>query len=81
MRGPTLDEVDLNQVRVLIPSSFHCENMPMQYTELFKVEKRNDNFQQKLFAIFLIFAQNIGCGYTLEPPPRGGSNQYPQSMF
>ena len=21
------------------------------------------------------------CGYTLEPPQRGGSNEYPQSMF
>ena len=31
--------------------------------------------------IFLIFAQNIDCGYTLEPPQRGGSNVYPQSMF
>ena len=29
----------------------------------------------------LFFAQNIDCGYTLEPPRRGGSNEYPQSMF
>ena len=28
-----------------------------------------------------MFAQNIVCGYTLEPPRRGGSNEYPQSMF
>ena len=32
-------------------------------------------------AIFLIFAQNIDCGYTLEPPRRGGTTKYPQSMF
>ena len=31
--------------------------------------------------IFLISAQNIDCGYSLEPPRRGGSNQYPESMF
>ena len=31
--------------------------------------------------IFLMFAQNIDCGYALEPPRRGGSNEYPQSMF
>ena len=30
---------------------------------------------------FLISAQNIDCGYSLEPPRRGGSNKYPQSMF
>ena len=31
--------------------------------------------------IFHISAQNINCGYSLEPPRRGGSNEYPQSMF
>ena len=31
--------------------------------------------------IFHISAQNIDCGYPLEPPRRGGSNEYPQSMF
>ena len=35
----------------------------------------------KIFDIFLIFVKNIDCGYTLEPPRRGGSNEYPQSMF
>ena len=54
--------------------------MPMQYTENFLALKI-ENFQLKKFDIFLIFAQNIDCGYTLEPPRRGGSNEYPQSMF
>ena len=31
--------------------------------------------------IFHISAQNIYCGYSLEPPRWGGSNEYPQSMF
>ena len=30
---------------------------------------------------FHIAAQNINCGYSVEPPRRGGSNEYPQSMF
>ena len=34
-----------------------------------------------VYIIFLIFAQNTECGYSLEPPRRGGSNEYPQSMF
>ena len=34
-----------------------------------------------VYIIFLIFAQKIDCGYPLEPPHRGGSNEYPQSMF
>ena len=28
-----------------------------------------------------ISAQNIDCGYSLEPPHRGDSNEYPQCMF
>ena len=31
--------------------------------------------------IFHISAQNIDCRYPLELPQRGGSNEYPQSMF
>ena len=34
-----------------------------------------------VYIIFLSSAQNIYCGYSLEPPRRGGSNEYPQSMF
>ena len=58
----------------------HYANMSVQYAAIFHGCK-NDNFQMKIFDIFLIFAQNIDCGYTLEPPQRGGSNEYPQSMF
>ena len=42
---------------------------------------QNENFQMKNSDIFLISAQNIDCGYSLEPPRWGGSNEYPQSMF
>ena len=31
--------------------------------------------------IFLFLLLNIDCGYSLEPPHRGGSNVYPQYMF
>ena len=34
-----------------------------------------------VYIIMLISAKNIYCGYSLEPPHRGGSNEYPQSMF
>ena len=42
---------------------------------------KNENFQLICFYLFLRFAQKIDCGYTLEPPRRGGYNEYPQSMF
>ena len=34
------------------------------YSNIYK----NVHFQMKLFNIFLIYARNIDCGYTLEPP-------------
>ena len=61
-------------------SDYHYANMPMQYTEIF-FSCKNYKFHQKKNDIFNIFAQNIDCGYTLEPPRRGGSNKYPQCMF
>ena len=42
---------------------------------------KTENFQMKNSGCFLISAQNIDCGYSLEPPRRGGSNEYPQCMF
>ena len=34
-----------------------------------------------VYIIFLISAQNIDCGYSLEPPRRGGSNEYSNLCF
>ena len=34
-----------------------------------------------VYLLFLFSIQNIDGGYTLEPPRRGSSNMYPQSMF
>ena len=34
-----------------------------------------------VYLFFLFLLQNIDCGYSLEPPRRGGSNVYPHSMF
>ena len=55
--------------------------MPMQYTEFVFLIEKNLKFHLEIFDMFNIFAQNIDCGYTLEPHRRGGSNEYPLSMF
>ena len=34
-----------------------------------------------VYIIFSYFCPKHSCGYSLEPPRRGGSNEYPQSMF
>ena len=61
-------------------SFFHYESTPIQIYRKFHPQK-TENFQIKNSDIFHISAQNIDCGYSLEPPRRGGSNEYPQSMF
>ena len=38
-------------------------------------------FRLKKSDIFNISAQSIDCWYSLEPPRRGGYNEYPQFMF
>ena len=37
--------------------------------------QKNENFSTKNADIFHISAQNIDCGFSLEPPRRGGSNE------
>ena len=46
-----------------------------------KKKKKKKKKTDKKFWYFSVSAQNIDCGYSLEPPQRGGSNKYPQSMF
>ena len=54
-------------------------------TRLFKYTEnfipKTENFPIKNSDIFHISAQNIDCGYLLEPPWWGGSNEYPHPMF
>ena len=52
------------------------------YSNIKKISPpKPENFQIKISDNFHISAQNIDCGYSLEPPRRGGSNEYQQSMF
>ena len=45
------------------------------------LQPKKENFQMKNFTISHNSAQNIDCGYSLEPPRRGGSNEYPNLCF
>ena len=52
------------------------------YWNILKILRpKNETFLDKNSDIFHISAQNIDCGYSLELPRRGGSNEYPQFMF
>ena len=66
------------------------------YSNILKISPpKTESFHIKKSDIFHISAQNLDCGYSLEPPRRGGSNdgyslepprrggsnEYPHSMF
>ena len=59
----------------------HYENTTIQIYRKFHHQKKNWKFSDKNSDIFYISALNIDCGYSLEPPRRGGSKEYLQSMF
>ena len=68
------------------PKTLHITLYNITKTRLFKyIENyisKNWNFSDKKNSdIFHITAQNLDCGYSLEPSRRGGFNEYPQSMF
>ena len=67
------------------PSYIKADVNPLRkhaYSNIMKIlPPKNENFQIKNSDIFHISAQNIDCGYSLEPPRVGGSDEYPQSMF
>ena len=51
-----------------------------KYTENFTT--KNWKFSDEiLIFLFIFLLKNIDCGYSLEPPRRGGTNEYLQSMF
>ena len=56
------------------------ETRLFKYIENFTT-KKGIFFFIKTSYIFHISVQNIDCGYSLEPPLRGGSNEYTQSLF
>ena len=68
-------------------STYHKKRKTITKTYLYNFDPLKPHFYivklgfTRLYIIFLISAQNIDCGYSLEPPGRGGSNEYPKSMF
>ena len=69
-------------------------HMPKSYMSVFQTLRKHaysnilkisppkiETFQIKISDIFHIAAQNIDCAYPLEPPRRGGSNEYHNLCF
>ena len=82
--GPKLDARPTSDQKVA--GSTHAAQQHITKTCLFKYieilppKNEKKKKQKKKTDIFHISAQNIDCWYSLEPPHRGGSNEYPQSL-
>ena len=72
-------EALIRSVKPKLPIFAITKTCLCKYVENFTF--KNWKIQIKTSDIFHISAQNIDCGYTLEPPRRGGSIEYPQSTF
>ena len=68
-----------NSNQLAQPRSFITKIRLFKFIENFT--SKNWNFSDKNSESFHISAQNIDWVYSLEPPCRGGSNEYTQSMF
>ena len=75
----------------VVLTSFFFTNMTASMT-FSKTYKPNNSSRKHAYIIFdplkphfyivkLWFTMMINCGHSLEPPRRGGSNEYPQSIF
>ena len=64
-----------------------CIDLPSRKHTYIMLTPSNPTFIQENWGLqgytlfFLFLLKTIDCGYSLEPPRRGGSNECPQSMF
>ena len=76
---------DVPKAAEWVASDQHPLDTSITKTRLFKyIENfttKSWKFSDKKSDIFHISDQNIDCGYSLEPPHRGGSNEYHNLFF
>ena len=79
---PPVAEKELRAMNTLkkYKRTLHYETSLFKYIDIFTTKKGNFSDKKK-WDILHISAQNTDCWYSLEPPRRGGSYAYPQSMF
>ena len=77
-------DIPVNNFSVMLVhmyQQYHQENMSVYCIPPYTPLLYSKTGVRRGIPIFLFLLQNIDCGYSLEPPRRGGSNVYPQSMF
>ena len=65
----------LHQI-VYYPVANFIDNLTHQTPRLYSFT----GIYRGIHCFFIFLLKNTDCGYSLEPPRRGGSNEYPQSM-
>ena len=53
-----------------------AKTCPCNIESFLSCKKKKKKKKKKIYIYIYIFAQNIDCGYTLEPPPRGSSSTH-----
>ena len=77
----------MQQMKIFSQKVGFDEDISITKTCLYNVDPLKPHFYivklgfTGVYVIFLISAENIIGWYSLEPPRRGGSNEYPQCMF
>ena len=71
----------VNTVPTGIHIPFYLTLRKHAYSNILKILPPNNKKFQIKNLIFLYFCSKHGLWYSLESPRRGGSNEYPQSMF
>ena len=72
---------------ILITRTRHKAGIYITKTRLYNFDPIKPHFYMVnlgftgVFIIFLISAQSMDCGYSLEPPRGGGSNEYHNQCF
>ena len=72
LRQKTNNKIKSKDIRITCPGNIYP---PIPHFYIAKLG------YARVYLFFLFLLQNIDCGYSLEPPRRGGFNVYPQSMF
>ena len=76
----TVAYISRSHAFVILYMKFITKTRLFKYIENF-ITKNWKFSEKKQIDIVHISAQSIDCWYSFEPPRRGGSNEYPQSMF
>ena len=74
--------MDFSKERTEVEESIRLSLGKHAYSNILKIlQSKKENVPIKKSDIFHISSLNIDYEYSLEPPRRGGSNVYPQTMF